>query len=201
MGFPSLLLAQFTSCLQPRPVSSMDGSGSLPLYLVIYNIQKRNNVRSLLMTAAAFGVATCLMVGQPKFDSDPDGPDIPSQLRLFIKEGKLKIVRLPSWADCVAYLRENGIRMLGVEIHEDAKPIDAFMTDTFVPTALVMGNEGHGLNETQMQSCDGFIRIPQYGQGTASLNVNVAASIVLQRVHEVQRSMSASDTITPVIEK
>ena len=32
----------------------------------------------------------------------------------------------------------------------------------------------------QMSLCDSFVYIPQYGSGTASLNVTVAASILLQ---------------------
>lgn len=32
----------------------------------------------------------------------------------------------------------------------------------------------------QMSLCDSFVYIPQYGAGTASLNVTVAASILLQ---------------------
>ena len=40
--------------------------------------------------------------------------------------------------------------------------------------------QGQGLSEKQMALCDGFVYIPQYGPGTASLNVTVAASIILQ---------------------
>jgi hypothetical protein len=39
--------------------------------------------------------------------------------------------------------------------------------------------QGQGLNERQLALCDSFVYIPQYGPGTASLNVAVAASIVL----------------------
>ena len=35
------------------------------------------------------------------------------------------------------------------------------------------------MNEKQLAMCDHFVYIPQYSQGTASLNVNVAASIVM----------------------
>ena len=41
--------------------------------------------------------------------------------------------------------------------------------------------QGDGLSEKQMALCDDFVYIPQYGQGTASLNVTVAASIVLHQ--------------------
>lgn len=36
-----------------------------------------------------------------------------------------------------------------------------------------------GLSAKECEICDFFIYIPQYGGGTASLNVTVAASIVL----------------------
>ena len=39
--------------------------------------------------------------------------------------------------------------------------------------------QGTGLSSKQMALCDSFVYIQQYGQGTASLNVTVATSIVL----------------------
>ena len=45
----------------------------------------------------------------------------------------------------------------------------------------MLGNEGQGLSHRQCSACDSFVYIPQYGAGTASLNVVVAASIVLHR--------------------
>lgn len=68
--------------------------------------------------------------------------------------------------------------MLGVEICEGAQPVSrgqAFRG----PTAFMLGNEGQGMSERQMSLCDRFVYIPQFGPGTASLNVAVAASIVL----------------------
>lgn len=35
------------------------------------------------------------------------------------------------------------------------------------------------MNEKQISLCDHFVYIPQFSKGTASLNVNVAASIVM----------------------
>ena len=40
--------------------------------------------------------------------------------------------------------------------------------------------QGTGMTAKQMSLCDSFVYIPQYGSGTASLNVTVAASILLQ---------------------
>jgi tRNA C32,U32 (ribose-2'-O)-methylase TrmJ len=59
--------------------------------------------------------------------------------------------------------------------------------------ALVMGNEGDGLSQAQMDACRHFVRIPQYGSGTASLNVAVAASVVLHQLHTYQVSLLGDD--------
>ncbi len=49
-----------------------------------------------------------------------------------------------------------------------------------VPTpAACRRVQGQGLSPKQMAQCDAFVYIPQHGAGTASLNVTVAASIVL----------------------
>lgn len=47
-------------------------------------------------------------------------------------------------------------------------------------TSTVMVLQGQGLSEKQIAMCDSFVYIAQYGDGTASLNVTVATSIVLQ---------------------
>ena len=41
--------------------------------------------------------------------------------------------------------------------------------------------QGTGLSDKEMEICDSFVYIPQSGPGTASLNVTVAASIVLHQ--------------------
>lgn len=46
--------------------------------------------------------------------------------------------------------------------------------------AFMVGNEGQGMPEVQMQACDHFVYISQYSAATASLNVNCAAAIVLE---------------------
>ena len=153
------------------------------LYLVIANIGKRANVRKLVETAAAFGCAKILVVGQK------NNWDVPSDLADAATDGFVE--RFEKWNDLVEHLRLHQIRLVGVEIHPDAVSVRDLVATSSThqqqDTALVMGNEGTGLSEKQMQSCDAFVRIPQYGAGTASLNVYVAASIVLHSWHQHQR--------------
>ena len=42
----------------------------------------------------------------------------------------------------------------------------------------MLGNEGSGLNQNQIDICDQFVYIAQYTDKTASLNVAIAGSII-----------------------
>ncbi len=79
-------------------------------------------------------------------------------------------------------MEERGARILGIEIAPDARSVASLPFSG--PTAFILGNEGSGLSPTQCAICDGFIYIAQHGPGTASLNVAVAAGIVLHRFAE-----------------
>ena len=171
-------------------------------YLLIANISKRPNIKCLLRNAVAFGVRTIFVAGQRKFNFDPndvdcDGveskSDIPKELRPLIQNNTIKIVQFTKLQECIDHIHSLGIKVLGVEIDEQAKDVedsDACFSPN-VPVAFMMGNEGTGMNEKQMKLCDGFIKISQYGGGTASLNVSIAAGIVLHRFHTWALSSSS----------
>jgi tRNA G18 (ribose-2'-O)-methylase SpoU len=160
------------------------------LSLIIYNISKYNNIRALFQVGLAFGCQTIYVVGQRTFDTSLQAKDLPLPVKEAVEAGRLTIVRFEKYKACLDHLRSNNIRLLGVEIHEDAKLVQDWYSEQ--DTALIMGNEGQGLSLAQMRDCDGLVRIPQYGGGTASLNVYVAASIVLQDYHAWLRTRETS---------
>jgi len=162
------------------------------LYLVIANISKRPNVRKLVEIAAAFNIRI-LVVGQHKiWPKDNDTAVVPHDLQ----QSSLSILRFDKWHELVEHLQQHRIRLVGVEIHPDAVSVKEWLVEQQQRQrcvedeggiALVVGNEGTGLSDKQMASCDQFVRIPQYGSGTASLNVYTAASIVLYNMHQLQQ--------------
>eukprot|EP01025_Chloroclados_australasicus_P046120 TRINITY_DN50898_c0_g1_i2.p2 TRINITY_DN50898_c0_g1~~TRINITY_DN50898_c0_g1_i2.p2 ORF type:complete len:173 (-),score=30.21 TRINITY_DN50898_c0_g1_i2:442-960(-) len=80
--------------------------------------------------------------------------------------------------ECIQYLKqEQNCKIIGIEITENAQPITARPFEG--NTAFMLGNEGSGMTAKQISLCDSFVYIPQFGAGTASLNVTVAASIIL----------------------
>jgi tRNA G18 (ribose-2'-O)-methylase SpoU len=157
------------------------------LFLVIANICKISNVRQMLLTATAMDLDGVLVVGQGR-NLQQDG--LPSGFTQQLDAGRIALLRFPKWDDCVQYLQSHSIALIGIEIDQSAVVLDS---DYFVnqplttDTALLPGNEGQGIHPKHMASCQHFVRIPQYGVGTASFNVNVATSMVLDRYHQERR--------------
>ncbi|RAL38485.1 hypothetical protein DM860_002463 [Cuscuta australis] len=136
-------------------------------YVVVHNIAKRHNVGTLARSATAFGVSELILVGRRDFNS-------------FGSHGStshLRFRHFHSLADAKIFLTDRDCDICGVEITESAVSVTQHPFKR--NTAFLLGNEGTGLSEKECEICDFFVYIPQYGCGTASLNVTVAASIVL----------------------
>jgi tRNA G18 (ribose-2'-O)-methylase SpoU len=154
------------------------------LYMIITNISKRANVKSLVLSGLAFGCRGFLVVGQKNFNfSSAFGASstIPKLVH-----------RWDSLDQCVHFVKHSlQAQICGIEIMDSAVNVD---TEPFTTSICIMaGNEGMGLSAKQMRHCDYFIKIPQYGGGTASLNVSVAASIVMQRFFQWRLNQGRED--------
>jgi len=149
-------------------------------YLCLYNISKLNNVRNMCITAAAFGYSVVLVGEAHKTLEDAN------ELGWATASGEqgLKVQRTSSLANLSRQLVAHGIPLYGIEIMDEAKSIADASAVRAVPRvhALMPGNEGSGLNAPQKRASTDFLYIPQYGHGTASLNVNVAIGIVMHTI-------------------
>lgn len=83
----------------------------------------------------------------------------------------------PEW---VAHQRDNGHRVLAVELAEDATPLPR-LQPARQPSLILLGHERHGVPEEVWPLIDEVVEIPMVGHG-ASLNVAVAGSLVLYRL-------------------
>ncbi|KAG7996215.1 hypothetical protein I3843_01G147700 [Carya illinoinensis] len=140
---------------------------SIECYVVVHNIAKRHNVGTLARSATAFGVSELILVGRRDFNA-------------FGSHGStshLRFRHFHSLSDARQFLKEKDCDICGVEITDTAMPVNQHPFNK--STAFLLGNEGTGLSVKECEICDFFVYIPQYGFGTASLNVTVAASIVL----------------------
>jgi tRNA (guanosine-2'-O-)-methyltransferase len=80
---------------------------------------------------------------------------------------------------CLNHLKENGYQVIATSPHAEASDLHDFNIDK--KTAFVFGAEASGISETVKNNADGFLKIPMVGF-TESLNISVAAAIILQEV-------------------
>ena len=156
---------------------------SFASFLILFNISKRHNVGTLLRCAAAFRVEEVLLVGASGYNTfGSHGADAHVRLLHFstLTDARHYVVVESSCLAaslCFSHVAspERGT-VVGIEILDGA--LDVTTEPFYGPTAFVLGNEGTGLSAGQRAICDSYVYIPQFGCGTASLNVAVAAGIV-----------------------
>lgn len=166
------------------------------LNLVICNIQKIANVKAMLMAGVAFGCSEILLVGQEKNSQRKDM--FPTPFQEAVQKGQIRLQRFAKWKECVAYMEKESMFLIGVEIDETSKLLNDDYFQTNFPDGdsgkganigILMGNEGQGIQPAHLKNCNALLRIPQYGAGTASMNVNVATNIVLYRFQNWKRTI------------
>lgn len=102
------------------------------------------------------------------------------------REKDIPFLTFENMRHCEKWLKEQHIPIVGIEILEGATSIEDFEFASYEKLAILLGNEGDGMSETQLEICResaGFVFIPQYGSGTCSLNVAIAATIIMHRWH------------------
>jgi len=91
----------------------------------------------------------------------------------------LPVVRVTNISRALGELKERGYWIYGLDERGD----HAYDRAEFnAPTAIVLGGEGRGLHQTVARHCDALVSIPMAAGpqgGVASLNVSVAAGVVL----------------------
>jgi tRNA (guanosine-2'-O-)-methyltransferase len=90
---------------------------------------------------------------------------------------------------CMQQLRQEGYRIIATTPHESANFIDDF--DVSQKAAFFFGVEKDGLSDTVMNGADQHLKIPMVGF-TESLNISVAAAIILQQLTTKLRASSVA---------
>lgn len=141
-----------------------------PLLIVCVGIQNPGNLGALFRTAEAAGASGALLT---------EGCADPFSWKA-MRGSMGSAFRLPHRAsltvdDALAWLRTHGVRTVAVTV--DA-PVPYDEADLRRPTALLLGSEGAGLDESLVRSADALVRVPMKPT-VESLNVGVAAGILL----------------------
>ncbi|MEP6962754.1 MAG: RNA methyltransferase, partial [Acidobacteriota bacterium] len=102
----------------------------------------------------------------------------------------IPVVRVANINRAVEELKKTGYWIYGLD---ERGTVTHDQVEYTAPTALVLGAEGKGLHQTVARHCDFLVRIPMAGAagtGVASLNVSVAAGVVL---FEWRRRLATGD--------
>ncbi len=162
-----------------KSVSEFKSSEKLPLVVVLDNVRSMHNVGSVFRTADAFLIEKIILCG---FTPQPPHRDI--------HKTALGATETVAWhhdsiaANAVQQLKASGYRVVAIEQTTNSISLPAFNWDAKQLLAIVFGNEVDGVSNEVLAYCDASIEIPQLGM-KHSLNISVAAGIVLYKLAEV----------------
>jgi TrmH family RNA methyltransferase len=148
------------------------------LIIVLCRLQDPGNVGTILRIAEAFGATAC--VGLPGTASFHNGK--------VVRASAGSIFRLPHVAgielqELAAAMRTRKIKMVG------AAPAAQSSIETWNwrdATALLIGNEGGGLQDDELGYCDSVLRIP-HQPTVESLNSAIAAAVIMYEASKHRR--------------
>ena len=157
---------------------------SLHIFATIYNgssyerclaavsLRDPGNLGTLMRTSAALGL-DCLLISA-------DCADIYNSKTVRASMGaifRLRTVRSTDICSTLSALTQRGIVPMAACLSDNASTLGLSALPDNV--CFVVGNEGHGLDQKVIDSCSGGQIIIPMEEGAESLNVSVAASILL----------------------
>ena len=95
--------------------------------------------------------------------------------------------------DCLEKLKNDGYQIIATTPHNDSCILHDF--DISKKSAFVFGVEKAGVSDDVMKNADGFLKIPMVGF-TESLNISVAAAIILENLTFKLRNSSVDWKLT-----
>ena len=143
--------------------------GESPLVVVVERVEKPGNLGAILRSADAAGVDAVVVCDAL---TDLWNPNL-------IRSSLGAVFTVPCVVcgseECIAFLKERGIRILTAQLQDSNLYYDVDMRDG---VAIVMGTESTGLTTRWREVADAHIRIPMLGR-VDSLNVSVSTAVLL----------------------
>lgn len=142
--------------------------------VVLEDIFQPHNSSAVVRTCDIFGVQDVHVI-QNKYSS---------KVSRYVAKGSQKWLDIKKYnqganntQDCLDVLRADGYQIIATTPHNESCFLQEF--DITKKSAFVFGVEKDGVSEYTMNQADGFLKIPMVGF-TESLNISVAAAIILQ---------------------
>lgn len=174
------------------PEDALPG-GDAALLLVGERIQDPRNVGVLIRTAEAAGCAALLLSGD---SAEPFS-------RAAVRSTTGSVLRLPlclisDLSAALARLRGQGVRVIAASARAPVLAYDAPLADR--PLALVVGNETQGLSAAVRAAASDSVALPMAPDGASSLNVTVAAGVLLyEAARQQQQQKEGAESASPAL--
>jgi len=141
------------------------------LHVIIDSVEDPHNLGAIIRTAHAAG-ASAIVIPERRAAGLTETVARSAAGAL----AYVPVVRVTNVNRALEELKEHGYWIYGL----DERGKEAYdLVEYTTPTAIVLGAEGKGLHEHVAKHCDFLVKIPMPPGGVASLNVSVAAGIVL----------------------
>lgn len=157
-----------------KRISDMLAMRQLDLTVCMEEVHKPHNLAAIVRTADAIGIHRVHAVWPKSWIHKRKGTARGSQNWVDVKLH-------PDIGSAVAELKASGMQILATHLSDSS--VDFRAIDYTRPTAILVGQEKHGIGEEALALADHHIVIPMVGM-VQSLNVSVAAAAIL---YEAQR--------------
>ncbi|MGM0377437.1 MAG: TrmH family RNA methyltransferase [Bacteroidota bacterium] len=157
--------------------------------VVLENIYHPHNASAVLRSCDCFGVQDVHVIENRH--TYQVNPDIALGSSKWLSLRRYNHPEADNTKEALNKLKKEGARILATVADEDAVPF--FDIDISQgPVALVLGGEKSGISAEAKEMADQFVTVPMYGF-TESLNVSVAAAILLQHFTSEMRKNIRGD--------
>ncbi len=154
------------------------------IWIALDAVADPGNLGTILRTADGVGCQGVILLGNTTDPYDPTAVKA-SMGAVFA----LNLIK-SDWHPFREWQKAQGLRLVGTS---DSAAEDYQAIEYQRPLVLLMGSERHGLNEAKTAACDQMARIPMEGRSD-SLNLAVAAAIMLYEIYNQHRKRGFSDT-------
>lgn len=154
--------------------------------VVLEAVRRRHNVSAVLRTADALGLHEVHLV---------TGGFRPSVGAARGSERWLDLHLHPEVNGCLAALQARGFRVYAADVEGAAVTPEEVPVDR--PVALLLGSELSGVSPEARAAVDGVVTLPMRGFAE-SLNVSVAAALILRAMADRRRAVAGADLPAPV---
>lgn len=151
-----------------------------PLVGILEDVEKPGNLGAVCRSADGAGLDALIAAGS----AGSVEPWNPNAVRASLGTVFTLAVAVATTADVLAWLRENGLRIVAARVDGSVPYTEVDMAG---PVALVLGSEARGLTDAWSGSDVTAVRLPMHGRAD-SLNVAAAAAILF---YEARRQRDA----------